>query len=182
MIAASRRISPVLFVLAIAGCAMAPPYPGSPAPEPRDLRPIKHNGVTISVPAGWELEPDAPNSPELLRATLKKSGTTVKLQIHCHSPFVTRDGTADIMHAVVRSVLTGAERVRGPYALGSSIAAPVLEGYTGRVTWEGNEQQMISYVAYNVDALTCKYGLFLIGSAADASRIEPEFVAMLRSL
>ena len=86
------------------------------------------------------------------------------------------------MRNAVKGTSGNARLVTGPYALGNSIGAPVFEAYEGTVTSRGQELAMKFYIAWNYQTFTCQLTVFLAGSTADAANIEPEFVAMIRTL
>lgn len=175
-----------LFTVAVVGCGAmgprAPLYPGGPSAEPTDMRPIEQNGFEMALPAGWETQPVASNLEEVVKVAFRKSNTSVHGQLQCHSPFLTVQDAGITMEEAVLSVSGNARLTRGPYALSDSLMAPVVAGYEGTVTSKGREKDFSFWIAYNIGDMNCQYGVFMFGLRGDMSSIEPEFVAIVRSM
>lgn len=159
--------------------APATVYPG-PASDPGPLTPQTQNGVTVSMPSGWDLaEPKA----EIVKFQAQRDGGSTQFQVQCHSALTKLEDIQNIMREATFAVMGNAELIRGPYSLKKSYTAPVFEGYRGSITVEGQERPAAVLIGYNKADMGCSYGVFLFSMAeADPRTLEPEFVAMLESL
>jgi hypothetical protein len=181
----SRKAALAAALLALAGCATEPAvpplYPGH-LNEPTNLAYVEEGGVRVGVPPGWKLAPRG-RAPGTLRADLRRDDGT-SILVFCNDPKLSRaDEAAEARKSVQRPFET-VERFRGPFSLFGAAADPVIEGYNGVIARQGKKVQLWAFVAWNIDigAKDCRYQIVAFANQLYAGRLEPDFVAVVRSL
>lgn len=172
--------------LLFCGCSafgpLAPEYPGltEKGPAPSDM--TKVEGSYMALPPGWSTQPTDESVADAVKVSFVKDGTTIHGKLLCHTPLMSRKQSGVIMRDAAQESSGNARVVRGPYALGDSVMAPVIERLEGTVTAKGSEREMGFWIAYNIEDLGCHYGLFVAGTPEDIAQIEPEIVAIVHSI
>jgi hypothetical protein len=174
--------------LLLAACLpkVAPPYAGGLATEPANLRPYKNEqtGVNMGLAPGWVEEPVAPGGDADLRAQFKKPGSSARMLVYCLGAFTPRAGIHLKVLQLTEAVSPSATRLWETQSLGGGNFDPEFSAWTGPVESDGKQVPMNFYIGGKLDNLGshCKYAVWTIVGKGEASRIEGDFLAMMRSL
>lgn len=185
-----RRVTEVITALAVAGmlggCGitgpLAPPYNGTAVLPNTQMTPVANQKIKYALPPGWSAVPIDSVNPGVIIAAFQKDHTSVNGKILCNSAFLTRAKSGEVMREAVRATSGTATSAWGPFALGKSFAAPVVQEYEGTVTAKGQEKTLDFWIGYNVNSLSCQYGLLIVGTKADAAGLQRDVIAIMRSL
>lgn len=174
--------------LALAGCLpqVAPPYEGGLAREPTNLTAYQDEkaGIRMALPQGWVSEPITDTSDPDLKAQFKKEGTSARMLVYCQGAFVSRTALSIKPLKLIDSVTTSDQRLWPKRSMGGGNFDPEFSSWTGTVESGGKLVPMNFYIAWRLPTRFggCKYALWTIVGQQEASQIEGDFLAIVRSL
>ncbi len=172
-------------IVLLSGCLpkIAPDYPGGLAAEPAGLQSFENSdaGIRMTIPASWTAAPLPLGSDTKLKAQFKKEGTSGVLQVYCGSFLESRYNMAINVLTLVNNDTTTNTQHWQRYTMGGGFTDPEFEAYTG--TSKRGEQKNY-YISWKLDSRlgACKYYIYLTVKKDEATKVEGDFLAVLRTL
>jgi hypothetical protein len=177
-------LSALLAAVFAAGCGLGPSiaanYPGGLAVEPTSMTPFadSSSGIKLALPPGWKSQPLTTTASKL-KALFKKEGTSASLQVICGGAF----DNHSVLQINMLNLITNATKVNArlwpEQSMGGGNFDSQFSAWTG-TTLAGEEHNY--YISWMMAFSGCKYSTFLDVKRSEASQVEGDFLAIVRSL